>query len=78
MERVQPYFKLNKRRSELEVWGQPNRNMRVYPRSYSLTDEDIPIVEKLIQRDFKTAILYRRSNNEGIAKMCDDIIEQKG
>lgn len=74
MERIQPYFKLNKRKKELEIWVPKAR----LPKIYSLEDEDIENVERLIQRDFKTAILYRRSNNEGIAELAIDIIEQRG
>ena len=72
MERVQPYFRLNRKKKVLEVWHGSSISF------YGLLDEDIPIVEKLLQRDFKTAILYRRSNNDGIASMCDDIIVQRG
>ncbi|MFW6121274.1 MAG: hypothetical protein ACOC80_10320 [Petrotogales bacterium] len=78
MKRIRPYFKLNKKNKQLEVWGQPNRNMMRFPTTYSLTDEDIPIVEKLLQRDFKTAILFKNSSNDGISQLCWDILEQKG
>ena len=72
MERIQPYYKLNLKKKVLEVWHGSAISF------YGLLDEDIPIVEKLLQRDFKTAILYRRSNNDGISSMCDDIIVQRG
>jgi hypothetical protein len=52
--------------------------MMRFPKTYLLTDEDIPIVEKLLQRDFKTAILFKNSSNEGISQLCWDILEQKG
>jgi len=79
MERIQPYYKLNRKRKEIEVWdGQPNRNMRVYPKTYSLDDEEIGIVERLLQRDFKSAILFRRHSNEVISEMALDILERRG
>jgi hypothetical protein len=78
MKRIQPYFKFHKKKQILEVWSEPNQNLRVYPLIYILTEEEIPIVEKLIQRDFKTAILYRKSENKGIEILANDIIEQRG
>jgi len=78
MERIQPFYKLNTHSKTLEVWNTIDRNRMSFPKSYLLTEEDIPIVEKLIERDLKTAILYRRSKKEFIVNMCNDILEQKG
>jgi len=72
---MQPYFRIIKLKGKilLEVIGLDN-----WRRLYKVTKEELPVIEKLFQRDFKTAILYRRHTNEGIAMMADDIIEQKG
>ena len=72
MERIQPYFKLNLKKKVLEVWHGSAISF------YGLLDEDIPIVEKLLQRDFKTAILFRRHSNEAISEMALDILERRG
>jgi len=80
MERIQPYFKLTSKTKVLEVWDMSaiNRNMRVYPSTFNLTDEEYEVAKKLMTRDFKTAILNRRSDNKGIAMLADDIIVQRG
>lgn len=72
MKRVQPYFRLNKKKSQLECW------YGSLPRIYDLAPEEIPIVETLIERDFMTALLYRTSRNMGISNLCNDIITQRG
>jgi len=73
MERMQPFFHFNKKKKYLEVQkGNFGRS------AYFLNDEEIPIVEKLMQRDFKTAILNRRHENQGIEILANDILTQKG
>lgn len=72
MERIQPFFRLNKKKKYLEV------ARGFSSRQYELNDEEISIVQKLIERDFMTAILYRRHSNEAISIMANNIIEQKG
>lgn len=72
MERIQPFFKLNKRKCLLECWRGS------YPSFYYLNDDEIPIVEKLLDRDLMSALLYRTSKNKGISELCNDIIEQRG
>lgn len=72
MERIQPFFKLNKRKGLLECWRGS------YPAFYLLNVDEIQIVEKLLERDFMTALLYRTSKNKGISELCNDIITQRG
>lgn len=74
MERMQPYFRLNKKMKFLEMSPSSTKFIHRFP----LTDEEVAVVEKLIQRDFKTAILYRLSENEGISTLANDIITQRG
>jgi len=45
---------------------------------YIVKENDLPIIEKLMQRDFKTAILNRHHDNEGIELLANDIITQRG
>ena len=82
MLRMQPFFIFKKKNQLLEVWSEVKTNMNFnihpYPTNYTLTEEEISNVEKLMQRDFKTALLHRRSENKGIAMLADDIITQKG
>jgi len=72
MERIQPFFKLNKRKGLLECWRGSS------PTFHCLNDDEISIVEKLLDRDFMTALLYRTSKNKEISELCNDIIEQRG
>lgn len=78
MDRIQPYFRLNKKKMYLEVVPSSPKTTMYFVDCYSLNPEEIPIVEKLMQRDFKTAILYRLSDNEGISTLANDIITQRG
>lgn len=84
MDRMQPYFRLNKKKKELEVWNTKrtfNHPKAATYRSttiYRIEDDEVDVVDKLIDRDFMTALLYRRSDNEGIRIICNDILEQKG
>ena len=45
---------------------------------YHIKESDLSIVEKLMQRDFKTAILNRHHDNTGIELLANDIITQRG
>jgi len=45
---------------------------------YIVKENDLPIIEKLMQRDFKTAILNRHHDNKGIELLANDIIIQRG
>ena len=73
MERMQPFFRLNKKKMVLEV-----QEGKFKWWTYSLKEEELSIVEKLMQRDFKTAILNRHHDNEGIETLANDILTQKG
>ena len=73
MERTQPFFRLNKKKMVLEVQEEKFKWW-----TYPLKEEELPIVEKLMQRDFKTAILNRHHDNEGIELLANDIITQRG
>jgi hypothetical protein len=77
MDRMQPYYKLHRKRKVLEVWGSNNRGV-FHPAVYDINEDQIPIIEKLIVRDKMTALLYRKSDIKFIADMCYDIIENNG
>lgn len=53
-------------------------NIMYFVKSYHINESELPIVEKLMQRDFKTAILNRRHDNAGIELLANDIITQRG
>ena len=73
MERMQPFFRLNKKKMVLEV-----QEGKFKWWTYSLKEEELSIVEKLMQRDFKTAILNRHHDSKGIELLANDILTQKG
>ena len=77
MERIQPYYRLNKKQKYIEITPATGGG-RYFLRRIAIDDEEVPILEKLMARDFKTAILYRRSEKKFIVDMCNDIIEHKG
>jgi len=72
---MQPFFQLLKKKRELRVDGMKGLGPFA---SYSLTEEELPIVEKLMTRDFKTAILHRHHDNKGIELLANDILTQRG
>jgi hypothetical protein len=80
MERTQAFFKLNKKQKTLEFWFPYGSTLRPTVKfiEYNLSEEEMEIAKKLMARDFKSAILYRRHQNEGIAKLALDIIENRG
>lgn len=62
----------------LEVVPNDPTKIMYFVNCYHINESELPIVEKLMQRDFKTAILNRHHDNEGIELLANDILTQKG
>jgi hypothetical protein len=72
MKRMQTFYKLNK--NILEVWTNGSNIMG----QFYISKEELPIVEKLLNRDKKSAILNMKHKSNIIKQLCFDIIENNG